>query len=37
VLTHIPPYLEASRSVAEAEEVFDRPVRLAVPRTSFTV
>lgn len=36
-LTHIPPYLEASRSVAEAEGVFDRPVRLAVPGTSFTV
>lgn len=36
-LTHIPPYLDASRSVAEAEKVFDRPVRLAVPGTSFVV
>lgn len=31
VLTHIPPYLDPSVSVAEAEAVFDRPVRLAVP------
>ena len=37
VLTHIPPYLEPSRSVTEAEKTFDRPVRLAVPGTSFTV
>jgi ribonuclease BN (tRNA processing enzyme) len=31
VLTHIPPYLDVSRSVHEAELVFDRPVGLAVP------
>jgi ribonuclease BN (tRNA processing enzyme) len=36
-LTHIPPYLDSSQSVAEAETAFDRPVRLAVPGTSFTV
>lgn len=36
-LTHIPPYLDGSRSVLEAEAVFDRPVRLAVPGTSFDV
>jgi ribonuclease BN (tRNA processing enzyme) len=37
VLTHIPPYLDKSISVAEAESTFDRPVRLAVPGTSFDV
>lgn len=37
MLTHIPPYLEASISVAEAEERFDRPVALAVPGGSFDV
>ncbi|MGH8927182.1 MAG: MBL fold metallo-hydrolase [Acidimicrobiia bacterium] len=31
MLTHIPPYLDSSKSVAEAEAVFDRPVELAVP------
>jgi ribonuclease BN (tRNA processing enzyme) len=31
MLTHIPPYLDSSRSVAEAEATFDRPVHLAVP------
>lgn len=36
-LTHIPPYLDPSESVAEAESTFDRPVRLAVPGTSFDV
>ncbi|HUF16167.1 MAG TPA: MBL fold metallo-hydrolase [Acidimicrobiia bacterium] len=36
-LTHIPPYLDPAVSVAEAEETFDRPVRLAVPATSFEV
>ncbi len=30
MLTHIPPYLDKSVSVAQAEEVFDRPVELAV-------
>ncbi len=34
MLTHIPPHLEASRSVAEAEASFDRPVELAVPGAS---
>lgn len=37
VLTHIPPYLDPSVSVVEAEREFDRPVRLAVPGTSFDV
>lgn len=36
-LTHIPPYLDPAVSVAEAEQTFDRPVRLAVPATSFEV
>lgn len=31
MLTHIPPYLDVGRSVAEAETTFDRPVELAVP------
>lgn len=31
VLTHIPPHLDASLSIAEAERTFDRPVGLAVP------
>ena len=37
VLTHIPPYLDPSVSVSEAERSFDRPVQLAVPGTSFDV
>lgn len=37
VLTHIPPYLDASRSVHEAESVFDRPVTLATPGMSLDV
>ena len=37
LLTHIPPYLDASRSVHEAEKVFDRPVGLATPGMSFDV
>lgn len=37
VLTHIPPYLDPSVSIGEAELEFDRPVRLAVPGTSFDV
>lgn len=37
VLTHIPPYLDAAVSVAEAEATFGRPVGLAVPATSFDV
>jgi ribonuclease BN (tRNA processing enzyme) len=37
ILTHIPPYLDPTVSVAEAEQAFDRPVRLAVPGTSFDV
>lgn len=36
-LTHIPPYLDPSISVAEAEKMFDRPVALAVPGASFEV
>lgn len=34
MLTHIPPYLDKTISVAEAEVSFDRPVELAVPGTS---
>ena len=37
VLTHIPPYLDVSRSVSEAEKTFDRPVSVAVPGASFDV
>ena len=34
MLTHIPPYLDKTISVAEAEATFDRPVELAVPGVS---
>jgi ribonuclease BN (tRNA processing enzyme) len=37
VLTHIPPYLDPSISISEAESTFDRPVMLAVPGASFDV
>lgn len=37
VLTHIPPYLDVSRSVHEAEMSFDRPVGLATPGVGFDV
>lgn len=37
VLTHIPPYMDVSVSVAEAESVFGRPVKLAVPGTRIQV
>jgi ribonuclease BN (tRNA processing enzyme) len=37
VLTHIPPYLDVSRSVDEAERIFDRPVSVAMPGVSFDV
>lgn len=37
MLTHIPPHLDASRSVIEAESAFDRPVALAVPGGSTTL
>lgn len=37
MLTHIPPHLDPARSVQEAEEVFDRPVGLAVPGASTTL
>lgn len=37
VLTHIPPYLDPTVSVAEAETTFDRPVALAVPGVDFDV
>lgn len=37
VLTHIPPYLDPSISVAEAEARFDRAVSLAVPGVGFDV
>ncbi len=37
ILTHIPPYLDVTRSVHEAETTFDRPVALAVPGTNFDV
>ena len=37
VLTHIPPYLDVSRSIVEAETTFDRPVSLAMPGVTFDV
>ena len=37
MLTHIPPYLDKSVSVAEAEEAFGRPVWLAVPGAEYSV
>lgn len=37
VLTHIPPHLDATRSVHEAEQAFDRPVALATPGAWFSV
>ena len=37
MLTHIPPYLDVSKSVHEAEVAFDRPVALAMPGVSFDV
>lgn len=37
VLTHIPPYMDASRSIHEAETAFDRPVSLATPGMSLDV
>lgn len=37
LLTHIPPYLDKSQAVHEAEETFGKAVRLAVPGTSFDV
>lgn len=36
-LTHIPPYMDPALSVHEAEQVFGRPVALAVPGGSFDV
>jgi ribonuclease BN (tRNA processing enzyme) len=37
VVTHIPPYLDVAKSVAEAESTFDRPVALATPGATFEV
>lgn len=37
VLTHIPPYVDPSRSVADAESAFGRPVGLATPGTKIRV
>lgn len=37
VLTHIPPYMDASLSVHEAELAFDRPVTLATPGMSVDI
>lgn len=37
VLTHIPPYLDETEAVAQAETTFGKPVSLAVPGTSFDV
>lgn len=37
VLTHIPPYMDVSVSVAEAESVYGRPVTLATPGTRISV
>ncbi len=37
VLTHIPPYLDKSVAVSQAEGTFGKAVRLAVPGTSFDI
>jgi ribonuclease BN (tRNA processing enzyme) len=37
MLTHVPPHLDVSVSVAEAEVAFDRPVAAAVPGTEHKV
>ena len=37
VLTHMPPYLDVSRSIHEAEVTYDRPVSAAVPGGSIDV
>jgi ribonuclease BN (tRNA processing enzyme) len=37
VLTHIPPYLDPSRSIHQAEVAFDRSVALATPGVVFDV
>lgn len=37
VLTHMPPYLDVSRSVHEAELTYDRPVAVATPGTEINV
>jgi ribonuclease BN (tRNA processing enzyme) len=37
VLTHIPPYMDVSVSVSEAESRFGRPVKLAAPGTRISV
>lgn len=37
LLTHMPPYLDVSRSIHEAEVAFDRPVGAAAPGASFDV
>lgn len=37
VLTHIPPYLDQSEAVAQAESTFGKAVGLAVPGASFDV
>lgn len=37
VLTHLPPFIDPSRSVHEAELVFDRPVSFATPGMSIDI
>ena len=37
MLTHMPPYLDVSRSIHEAELTFDKPVSAATPGASFDV
>lgn len=37
ILTHIPPYLDETASIVEAEATFGRPVRLATAGTNFDV
>ncbi|MFI6941734.1 MBL fold metallo-hydrolase [Streptomyces sp. NPDC050418] len=37
VLTHIPPWTDANINLADAREVFDGPVELAAPRTTYEI
>lgn len=37
VLTHIPPWTDAERNLADAREVYDGPVELAVPGAVYEI
>lgn len=37
MLTHIPPHIDSAEAVSEAEQVYDRPVALAVPGASHRI